>query len=475
MSSEYPSHLHVSFAPNATSFKRTFEQFGYDSGSSMTSALQASGSGTATHNVPTGSSSSSSGNERNKRARSTSSSSISNRSADSSRSSEYTSARSSASLSEGSTTNDHNFSLDQLRRSPAYPSPASASTSSTLVSPPPVLPSTVTEPQDEDMSDSSGFSLDIPRPAPLPEVVSSTAHDALRSSIERFNEFDSHIAALRRSHSRTPSWHPTASPVLSPRESSNEHTTDAFDNWDWTHFGASSGSSHTSGEDRRSQYFTDATVSTGSVGAHTAVPRQVDSLSFQASDGKRLFDLVTYTLILITYYPPTGLLRPGYTTSNASSSTRSSNTPPHHSYRPSPSISSSARTNAFTRESDEFSSGSLASVPSVLQTERNNTDALNGPDGRQGVHRGSSSGSSNLLWGALTSSRPSPPVAPSPDVVTRPGLLDSVFEQPTSDLAARPQAARRTTHSDAGWRSSTARTSASASASSSGWCSVPHK
>ncbi|KAG1848330.1 hypothetical protein DFJ58DRAFT_729926 [Suillus subalutaceus] len=124
-----------------------------------------------------------------------------------------------------------------------------------------------------------------------------------------------------------------------------------------------------------------------------------------------------------------GLLRPGYTTSNVSSSTCSSNTPPHHSYRPPPSISSSARTNASTRESDEFSSGSLASVP-------------------QDVHHGSSSGSSNLLWGAPTSSRPLPPIAPSPDVVT-------------------PQAARRSTHSDTGWRSSTARTSASASASSS--------
>ncbi|KAG2343393.1 hypothetical protein BDR05DRAFT_962902 [Suillus weaverae] len=475
MSSEYPSHLHVSFAPNATSFKRTFEQFGYDSGSPMTSALQASGSGTTTHNVPTGSSSSSSGNERNKRARSTSSSSVSNHSADSSRSSEYISARSSASLSDGSTTNDQN------RRSPAYPSPAIASTPGTLVSPTPGLPSTVTEPQDEDMSDSSGFSLDIPRPAPPPEVVSSTAHETLRSSIERFNEFDSHIAALRRSHSRTPSWHPTASPVLSPHESSND-TTDAFDNWDWTHFGTSPGLSHASGEDRRGQYFTDATTSIGSGGAHTAVPRQVDSLSFQASDG---------------------LSRPGYTTSSSdtSNSTRSSNTPPHPSYRPSPSISSSARTNAFIRESDEFSGGSLAFVPS----ERNNTDALNGPDDRQGVHRGSSSGSSNLSWAVLTSSHPSPPVAslpdivgrqgahrvpnsgssnltwatltsprssppvaPSPDVVTRPGLLDSVFEPPTSDLAARPQAARRTTYSDASWRSmSSARTSTSTSASSS--------
>ncbi|KAG1844536.1 hypothetical protein DFJ58DRAFT_28067 [Suillus subalutaceus] len=284
MSSEYPSHLHVSFAPNATSFKRTFEQFGYDSGSPMTSALQASGSGTATHNLPTSSSGSSSGNERNKRARSTSSSSVSNRSADSSRSSEYVSARSSASLSEGSTTNDHNLSLDQNRRSTAYPSPAVVSTSSTLVSPTSVLPSTVVEPQDEDMSDSSGFSLDIPRPAPPPEVASSTVHDALRNSIERFNEFDSHIAALRRSHSRTPSWHPTASPVLSPRESSND-TTETFDNWDWTRFGASPGSSHTSGEDRRGQYFTDATTSIGSGSTHTAVPRRADSLSFQAPDG----------------------------------------------------------------------------------------------------------------------------------------------------------------------------------------------
>ncbi|KAG1741610.1 hypothetical protein EDB19DRAFT_702180 [Suillus lakei] len=483
MSSEYPSHLHVSFAPNATSFKRTFEQFGYDSGSPMTSALQASGSGTATHNVPTGSSSGSSGNERNKRARSTSSSSVSNRSADSSRSSEYNSARSSASLSEGSI-NDHNLSLDQNRRSPAYPSPATASTSSTLVSPAPTL----TEPQDEDMSDSSGFSLDIPRPAPPPEVVSPTAHDTLRSSIERFNEFDSHIAALRRSHSRTPSWHPTSSPVLSPRESSND-TTEAFDSWDWTHFGASPSSSHTFGEDRRSQYSTDAATSIGSGSTHTAVPRQVNSLSIQASDG---------------------LSRPGYSasSSNTSNSTRSSNTPPHPSYRPSPSISSSARANASIRESDEFpsdSTRSLTSVPSVLQNERNNTDALNGPDGRQGVHRVSSSGSSNLSWAALASSRPSPPVAlspdvvgrqdvhrgsssgssnltwaalasprssspvvPSPDVVTRPGLLDSVFEPPASDLATRPQVARRTTHSDAGWRSmNSARTSTSTSASSS--------
>ncbi|KAG2036359.1 hypothetical protein BDR03DRAFT_453819 [Suillus americanus] len=491
MSSEYPSHLHVSFAPNATSFKRTFEQFGYDSGSSMTSALQASGSGTATHNVPTGSSSSSSGNERNKRARSTSSSSVSNRSADSSRSSEYISARSSASLSEGSTTNDHNLSLDQNRRSTAYPSSAIAST---LVLPTPVLPSTETEPQDENMSDSSSFSLDIPRPAPSPEVVSSTVHDALRSSIERFNEFDSHIAALRRSHSRTPSWHPTASPVLSPRESSND-TTEAFDNWDWTHFVASPGSSHTSGEDRRGQYFTDATTSIGSGSTHTAAPRQADSLSFQAPDG--LSSRLGYTA----------------SSSNTSNSTRSPNTPPHPSYRPSSSVPSSARTNASIRESDEFPSGSLASVPSVLQTERNNTDTLNGPDGSQGVHHGSSSGPSNLSWAALASSRPpppvasspdvvsrqgvhrvpssgppnltwaalalprsSPPVAPSPDIVTRPGLRDSVFESPTSDPAARPQAARRTTHSDAGWRpSSSARTSASTSASSSGRCYVLHK
>ncbi|KAG2108128.1 hypothetical protein BD769DRAFT_1675390 [Suillus cothurnatus] len=270
-----------------------------------------------------------------------------------------------------------------------------------------------------------------------------------------------HIAALRRSHSSTPSWHPTASPVLSPRESSSD-TTEAFDSWDWTHFGASPGSSHTSGKDRR----------VGSGSTHTAAPRQVESLSLQTSDGLSS--------------------RPGYTTSssNTFNSTSLSNTPPHPPYRSSPSISSSARANASIRESDAFPSGSLTSVPSVLQAERNNIDASNEPDGRQGIHNGSSSGSSNLSWAALASSRPSPPVAsspdvvgrqgahrvpssgssnlaratlvpprssppvaPSPDVVTCPVLLDSIFGSLTSDVAARPQAVGRTTHSDASWRS----------------------
>ncbi|KAG2108095.1 hypothetical protein BD769DRAFT_1392787 [Suillus cothurnatus] len=210
----------------------------------------------------------------------------------------------------------------------------------------------------------------------------------------------------------------------------------------------------------------------GSGSTHTAAPRQVESLSLQTSDGLSS--------------------RPGYTTSssNTFNSTSLSNTPPHPPYRSSPSISSSARANASIRESDAFPSGSLTSVPSVLQAERNNIDASNEPDGRQGIHNGSSSGSSNLSWAALASSRPSPPVAsspdvvgrqgahrvpssgssnlaratlvpprssppvaPSPDVVTCPVLLDSIFGSLTSDVAARPQAVGRTTHSDASWRS----------------------
>jgi hypothetical protein len=280
MSSEYPSHLHLQ--PNATSFKRTFEQFGYDSGPPMTSALQPSGSGAGNHHVPPGSSTDVGGNERNKRARSTSSSSLSDRSADSSRSSEYNTARSSASLSESSTT-DQNLSIDQNMRSPDYSLPAVTSQSSTCtLSTPAPLPST--ERQDEDMSDSSGFSLDIPRSAPLPAAVPSATHDTLRSSIERFNEFDSQIAALRRSHSRTPSWIRTASPAQSPLPSANT-TTQTFEDWDWTHFGDSSSSSHTAGEDTRHQFSTDATNSVGSGGTYTAVPRQRDSLSLPASDG----------------------------------------------------------------------------------------------------------------------------------------------------------------------------------------------
>lgn len=280
MSSEYPS-LHLNLQQNGTSFKRTFEQFGYDSGSPMTSALQASGSGAGSHHVSTGSSSNIGGNERNKRARSTSSSSLSDRSADSSRSSEYNTARSSASLSETST-NDQNLSLDQNMRSTDYTLPVIASPSSTctLATPAPALPTT---PQDEDMSDSSGFSLDIPRPAPLPTLEPPTTHDALRNSLERFNEFDSHIAALRRPQSRTPSWMRTASPAQSPHSSSNA-TTD-IENWDWTHFGDSPSSSHTSGEDSRHQFSTNATNSVGSGGTYSAVPRQGDSLSFPASDG----------------------------------------------------------------------------------------------------------------------------------------------------------------------------------------------
>ncbi|KAG1730120.1 uncharacterized protein EDB91DRAFT_795203 [Suillus paluster] len=444
MSSEYP--LHVSFSPNGTSFKRTFEQFGYDSSPPMSSAIQASGSGSATHNAPAGSSSNTSGNERNKRARSTSSSSVSNSSADSSRSSEYSTARSSTSLSESSTTNDHNLSLDQNRRSPTYQLASIASTTSTLTSPSPALPGT--EPQDEVMSDGSGFALEIPRPTPVPEVASSTTtHDTISSSIERFNEFDSHIAALRRSHSRTPSWLPAPSPVLSPLESSN-HTTEAFDSWDWTHFGASPGQSQTSGEDRRRRYSTDATTSIASAGTYAAVSRQGDSLSFQTSDV---------------------LSRPGYTasSSNASNSTSSSATPPHPSYRTSSSASSSARTATFSRESDQFTSGftgSVASIPSVLQPGRNNTDALSGLDGRQDVHQGSGSSSSNLSWAAFASSRPSSPAAPSPDVVTRPGFLDSVFEPVPG---TRAYAARRSAHSDTDWRSTSSARTTSASTSTS--------
>ncbi|OAX37423.1 hypothetical protein K503DRAFT_236882 [Rhizopogon vinicolor AM-OR11-026] len=404
MSSEYPSHLHLQ--PNGTSFKRTFEQFGYDSGSSMTSALQATGSAAGNHHVPPGSSSNNGGNERNKRARSTSSSSLSDRSADSSRSSEYNTARSSASLSESST-NDQNLTLDQNTRSIDYSVPLIASPSSTctLATPAPVLPST--EHQDEDMSDSSGFSLDIPRPTPLP-AVPSTTHDVLRNSLERFNEFDSHIAALRRSHSRTPSWIRTASPAQSPHPSSNT-TTETFENWDWTHFGDSPASSHTAGEDPRHQFSTDSTGSVGSGGTYTAVPRQGDSLSFPASDG---------------------VSRPGYaaSSSNTSSSTSSLTIPPHPSYHLSSPTSSSSRANPFNRESNEFPNdltGSPDSAASVSQIERNDTDVLDGLDG-------------------------------------------SVFMPPTSDLPTTTQTTRRSTHSGIGPRTmSSARTSATTSTASS--------
>ena len=250
----------------------------------MTSALQASGSGAGNHHVSASSSSSSGGNERNKRARSTSSSSLSDRSADSSRSSEYNTARSSASLSEGSS-NDQNLSLDHNMGSPDYSVPAVASPSSicTVSTPASALPTS--EPHNEDMSDNSGFPLDIPRPAPLPPgVPSSSTHDTLMSTLERFSEFDSHIAALRRSHSRSPSWIRAASPAQPPLPSSDDEG--PFNNWGWSQFGGDSPtSSHTSGEHSRHRFSTDITTQVDSVGTYAAVPRQGDSLSLLASDG----------------------------------------------------------------------------------------------------------------------------------------------------------------------------------------------
>ncbi|KAH7922005.1 hypothetical protein BV22DRAFT_688398 [Leucogyrophana mollusca] len=222
MSSDIPTQVHrgLPAATSGTSFKRSFEQFGYDSDASLSNDhTEASGSSNPTRN-PSGSSTAA--NERNKRARSTSSSSISDQSTDTSRSTDYDTAESSASLSDASRSDIDVPAGVNAMQALCPTVPILSTTNVSAVSQPLGLPET--EPHDEEMLDDPGLPQDVPRELSQNTIASSSdAQDSFRNSIDRFNEFDSEIAALRRSHSNTPSWHSpppiTASPV--PGESAH--------------------------------------------------------------------------------------------------------------------------------------------------------------------------------------------------------------------------------------------------------------
>ncbi|KAH7908799.1 hypothetical protein BJ138DRAFT_311220 [Hygrophoropsis aurantiaca] len=208
MSSEFPSQLHRNIPTTNGAFKRSFEQFGYDSDSSVSGDhnTEASGSSHGTRNATGGSSST--GNDRNKRARSTSSSSSSDDSStDTSRSTEYDTAESSASLSEGSHSDlDVSPSLNPMATiCPPIPNipTSSASAISQLSSFP------ETEHHDEMLVDPLVPQNVAHEVTPHLHAPASATPDSLRRSIDRFNEFESEIAALRRSHSNTPTWLPS--------------------------------------------------------------------------------------------------------------------------------------------------------------------------------------------------------------------------------------------------------------------------
>lgn len=202
MSSNCPPQLHLSIQPSTTTFKRSFEQFGFDLDSPV-GATDAGGSGTDN------------GNERNKRARSSSSFSQSSDSTDTSRVTASTLA--SGSESNSSISRDEPSAITneiQTVHSTARPT----------IDPPPRLPTPVI--QDIDMAEvlpeNDAESTGAPQQTP------QQTEDRYRLSLDRFNAFENEIALLRRSQPLSPAItrSPTPPPMLPPLSivsSSNQH------------------------------------------------------------------------------------------------------------------------------------------------------------------------------------------------------------------------------------------------------------
>ncbi|KAG6865272.1 hypothetical protein C0991_004011 [Blastosporella zonata] len=191
MSSNCPPQLHLELPPNTTSFKRSFDQFGFDLESPLAAADGGSGS------------SGSDGHDRNKRARSASSFSDD----DSPMSGESTHEPSvGAHLSPVPRLGVPHLSLNIGRSSlepPRIPTP---------------------EIQDIDMADyplpaaEEAEADPTPQPdAPIESTVSQ-AEESYRLSLERFNAFDAQISSLRQALSPTATRSPTPPPVLPPLE-----------------------------------------------------------------------------------------------------------------------------------------------------------------------------------------------------------------------------------------------------------------
>ncbi|KAF8634036.1 hypothetical protein AX17_004301 [Amanita inopinata Kibby_2008] len=195
MSSDFPPQIQLRLPPSSTSFKRTFEEYGFDLASPTSSTDGAGSSGSLSN-----------GNERNKRPRSASSLSDGNNSPASSQSSSSSSS---------------NYSHVSQNQAPARPSPPAAphdaahvaSSSTRPFHEIPRLPS----PDIQDIEILDYIATDTPPAASQshPPVASPTAtqpNERLRLSLERFNAFDSEIAVLRGS----PSIPPLAARTVTP-------------------------------------------------------------------------------------------------------------------------------------------------------------------------------------------------------------------------------------------------------------------
>ena len=199
MSSNRPPQLQLSLhGEHGTSFKRSFEQFGFDLGTPLDEA-----GGSALSGVDSGG-----GNDRNKRARSESSLSNSDEVAESSGSSEGGAAGSSGATS---IENDGLSGVSVTR-------PISLTDNVRLAPPVRAEPPRLPTPHFDDIHMSI---LDDSEPlssAPIASASASNRHENYRISLERFNAFDNEISALRQPASRSSASPPILPPLSSAAE-----------------------------------------------------------------------------------------------------------------------------------------------------------------------------------------------------------------------------------------------------------------
>ncbi|GLB41224.1 hypothetical protein LshimejAT787_0904390 [Lyophyllum shimeji] len=204
MSSHCPPQLHLELPPNTTSFKRSFDQFGFD----LESPLGGSdGAGT----------SGSDGNDRNKRARSSSTFSDDSVSIGSSQSSTFASSSSSSSSSEHDLTSGTQLALAATRPATTLGAPLLSLHIPRASLEPPRLPTP--EIRDIDMADYPMGETEEQAPTTSTPTGESQADESYRLSLERFNAFDAQISALRRPRSPVQLARSlTPPPVLPPLE-----------------------------------------------------------------------------------------------------------------------------------------------------------------------------------------------------------------------------------------------------------------
>ncbi|KAJ3933330.1 MAG: hypothetical protein NXY57DRAFT_25176 [Lentinula lateritia] len=204
MSSNCPPQLHLTLPANTTSFKRSFEQFGFDlEESPITSGVEPGGSSAGNRaSGSAGNRNGRTGNER-KRARSASSLSDGGESFSSSRSSSFTSS------------SDTSLSEDNVPTAEPSRSSSTRLVTTLVDTHPPRLPT-------PDISDIQDIEMLDYEEGPAADTNSTSSTNEYRFTIEAFHESDSEIEILQQSRSPHSRRLPTPPPTLPPLSLSEE-------------------------------------------------------------------------------------------------------------------------------------------------------------------------------------------------------------------------------------------------------------